>query len=251
MPTLEFALESATGQRADNQDSVLQFESPFGSVFLLADGMGGYQGGAVASAIATSKCQEVMQGLPPSSAADAALAEAINSANRAIFEVSNNGDKSLRRMGSTIVALLVSETEDGLLAIGAHVGDSRLYFVRDGRLFRLTEDHTMIQQLIKNSTLTEEQARDHPQANVLTRALGHKEDLQPEMTAWMLLKSGDTFLLCSDGLSGYVSDEAIRETLTHREASATLARLLLDLAFLSGSDDNVSVLVVRVVPWFD
>jgi protein phosphatase len=251
MATLEFALESATGQRADNQDNVLQFESPFGSVFVLADGMGGHQGGATASALATSKCEEAMHSLPQSTAPDAALVEAIQAANRAIFEQSTNGDKTLRHMGSTIVVLLVSETADGLLAIGAHVGDSRLYFVRGERLFRLTEDHTMIQQLIKNSTLTEKQAQDHPQAGVLTRALGHKAEIQVDLTSWMLLKPGDTFLLCSDGLSGYVDDSAILQILSQREASANLARALLDLAFASGSEDNVSVMVVRVVPWFD
>ena len=189
--------------------------------------------------------------LPDSTAPDVALKEAIQEANRAVFTESRHGDKSLRKMGSTIVALLVSETQDGLLAIGAHVGDSRLYFVRDDRLYRLTEDHTMIQQLIKNNTITEEQAEDHPQASVLTRALGHQEEIEVDLTSWMLLKPGDTFLLCSDGLSGYVDDETLRATLTQREASATLSRLLLDLAFSRGSDDNVSVMVARVVPWFD
>jgi serine/threonine protein phosphatase PrpC len=251
MATLEFALESAAGQRADNQDNVIQFESPFGSVFLVADGMGGYQGGALASKLVISKCEEVLMSLPDSTAPDVALKEAIQEANRAVFTESRHGDKSLRKMGSTIVALLVSETQDGLLAIGAHVGDSRLYFVRDDRLYRLTEDHTMIQQLIKNNTITEEQAEDHPQASVLTRALGHQEEIEVDLTSWMLLKPGDTFLLCSDGLSGYVDDETLRATLTQREASATLSRLLLDLAFSRGSDDNVSVMVARVVPWFD
>ncbi len=251
MATLEFALESAAGQRADNQDNVLQFESPFGSIFLLADGMGGYQGGAIASKLAISKCEEVLLSLPESTPADAALTEAIRAANHAVFTESRQGDKSLRRMGSTIVALLVSETQDGLLAIGAHVGDSRLYFVRDNRLYRLTEDHTMIQQLIKNNTITEAQAEDHPQASVLTRTLGHQEEIEVDLTSWMLLRPGDTFLLCSDGLSGYVDDETLRATLSQREASADISRTLLDLAFSRGSDDNVSVMVARVVPWFD
>ena len=251
MATLEFALESAAGQRADNQDNVLQFESPFGSVFIVADGMGGYQGGALASKLAISRCEEVLMSLPESTAPDTALTEAIRAANHVVFTESRHGDKSLRKMGSTIVALLISETEDGLLAIGAHVGDSRLYFVRDDRLYRLTEDHTMIQQLIKNNTITEEQAEDHPQASVLTRALGHQAEIEVDLTSWMLLRPGDTFLLCSDGLSGYVDDEAIRAILTQREASGTLSRVLLDLAFSCGSDDNVSVMVARVVPWFD
>jgi serine/threonine protein phosphatase PrpC len=249
--TLEFALESATGKRADNQDRVLQLESKFGSVFILADGMGGHEGGAVASSLATSKCKEAMRSLPESLAPDAALVTAIQEANRVIFDESRNGDKNLRRMGSTIVALLVSETPDGLLAIGAHVGDSRLYFAREDRIFRLTEDHTMVQELVKNSTLTEQQAQDHPQAGVLSRALGHSEAVDVDLTSWMLLQPGDTFLLCSDGLSGYVNDDVLREALQQRDASAMIARSLLDLAFREGSDDNVSVLVVRAVPWFD
>jgi protein phosphatase len=154
-------------------------------------------------------------------------------------------------MGSTIVALLVYQTPDGLLAIGAHVGDSRLYFAREDRIFRLTEDHTIVQQLLKNHTLTEKQALDHPQAGVLARALGQKETVDVDLTSWMLLRPGDTFLLCSDGLSGYLDDSEIRRILVQREASATIALTLLDLAFGEGSDDNVSALVVRVVPWFD
>ena len=249
--TLEFALESAAGKRPDNQDSLMQFESPFGSVFILADGMGGHQGGGVASRLATSRFEKVLRSLPESLPPDEALGQAIQAINRIIFEESRNGDKSLRRMGSTIVALLVSATPDGLLAIGAHVGDSRLYFARQGRIFRLTEDHTMVQQLLNNSTLTEEQAQDHPQAGMLTRALGHREAIDVDLTSWMLLKPGDTFLLCSDGLSGYVADNVIRDLLLQRAASGIIARLLLEAAFRAESDDNVSALVVRAVPWFD
>ncbi len=249
--TLEFALESTQGRRPDNQDNIYQFESAFGSVFLLADGMGGHQGGGVASKLATSNFAKALEMLPELSTPDSALAMAIQEVNRIIYEQSQNGDASLRRMGSTIVALLVSQTPDGLFAIGAHVGDSRLYFGREDKMFRLTKDHTMVEQLRANSTLTEEEAKHHPQAGVLTRALGQKEAVEVDITSWMLLKPGDIFLLCSDGLSSYVGDNEIRQIILQRDSCNAIALNLLDMAAAAGSDDNVSALVVRTVPWFD
>ncbi len=243
--TLDFASESVSGMRAENQDRVIQFESPFGAVFMLADGMGGHQGGAIASSIAISNSEEIMRSLPGSLAPDAALAQVIQTVNRRILEESRNGDKSLRRMGSTVVALLISETPDGWLAIGAHVGDSRLYFARGEKLFRLTEDHTVVQQLVSNNTLTQEQAQDHPNAGVLTRTLGHRESITVDLTPWMMLQPGDLFLLCSDGLSAYADDSAIHSAILRREKSAELAAKLVQLAYREGSQDNISVLVVQ------
>lgn len=243
--TLEFAIESVTGPRTENQDRANRFDSPFGSVFVVADGMGGYEGGALASSLVQSTVQDTLRRLPESESPKIALVEAIRAANRRVFEQSHNRDAALRHMGSTIVALLISETEDGLLAIGAHVGDSRLYFLREGRLFLLTQDHTVVQQLLNNQALTPAEAADHPQSNVLTRALGQKEDVLVDLTDWMLLRPGDTFLLCSDGLSGFANDQAIQEFLSDDDACTEIAARLVKLAYRSGSTDNVSVLIVR------
>jgi serine/threonine protein phosphatase PrpC len=149
-------------------------------------------------------------------------------------------------MGSTLVVVLVRETSDGALAIGAHVGDSRIYFLRGRQLFCLTKDHTIVERLVDSGALTPEQAVDHPQAGVLTRALGRAEKLAIDLTSWKLLKPGDTFLLCSDGLSAYAPEDLIRDTLLGDDAPDILARRLIDLALLNKSQDNVSVLIFRV-----
>lgn len=243
--TLEIGSESETGKRSENQDRLVHFESEFGSVFVLADGMGGYQGGAVASQLAISRCEEILRALPAELSAGEALGKMIQEVNRLIFEEGRE-QATKHGMGSTLVVLLVSQTDDGLLAIGAHVGDSRLYFLRHGKLFRLTEDHSLVQRLIKDGMLSETEALVHPHAGVLTRALGRQREIVVDLTSWMLLEPGDVLMLCSDGLSGYVEDEHIRWTLKQDGTSQQLARWIVELALERGSEDNVSALIVKV-----
>jgi serine/threonine protein phosphatase PrpC len=236
---------SAAGVRTENQDRVTHFDSPFGQVFILADGMGGYSGGATAAAIATSPLPEIMRSLPASMAPQDALVESIGLLNRVIHERARADGDGSKGMGSTLAVLLVRHTDDGSLAIGAHVGDSRIYFMRGGRLFCLTQDHTVVQRMVDDGVLTPQQAFDHPQAHVLTRALGHAAAVAVDLTSWTLLEPGDLFLLCSDGLSGYAADDDIRRTLAHEEPPEAVARRLLDLALREQSQDNISALVVR------
>ena len=242
---LDVGLESEIGKRPENQDRVVHFASDFGSVFVLADGMGGHLNGAVASQMAISACKDVFKeiaaDLPPAHA----LEKMIKGVNRLIFEQGREQAPG-RGMGSTLVALLISETVDGLLAIGAHVGDSRLYFLRQAKLFRLTEDHSLVHWLVRDGTLTESEAQVHPQAGVLTRALGREPEIAVDLTSWMLLQPGDILLLCSYGLSGYVQDEHISRELQQEKTSQQLARRLVELALEEGSEDNISALVVKV-----
>jgi PPM family protein phosphatase len=151
----------------------------------------------------------------------------------------------------TVAALLVRDTPDGLLAIGAHVGDSRIYFLRGQQLFPLTQDHTVVQQLVESGVLTPEQAADHPGSGVLTRVLGRAGTLSVDLTSWILLQPGDAFLLCSDGLSGYASEAAIREVLLKEDPPEVITDQLIDLALREQSRDNISVIVLHVVavPW--
>lgn len=241
--------ESVAGVRKDNQDRLGHFESPFGHVFVLADGMGGYQGGAIASSLVTTQLPHLLAAVPSETPPEAALVQAIQELNQAIVEKGRISSVSERAMGSTLVTLLVRDTIDGPLAIGAHVGDSRLYFLRGGRLFCLTRDHTVVQQLLGMGSLTPSQAEDHPQASVLTRALGRGDaTLTVDLTQWLLLRPGDTFLLCSDGLSGYADDAGIGGILSRSDAPEEIARQLVELALRERSTDNVSVLVIRVSP---
>jgi PPM family protein phosphatase len=243
---LDIGSASTAGIRPDNQDRLAHFESPFGHVFVLADGMGGYRGGAVASSIATSQLSAVLSSLPPSLAPQIALVESIQSVNRVILDQAQNGAEDVEGMGSTLVVMLVRDTPEGPLAIGAHVGDSRIYSLRGQHLFCLTKDHTIVERLVDSGALTPSQALDHPQAGVLTRALGRTETLPVDLTSWRLLKPGDTVLLCSDGLSAYASDDLIRDTLLDDEAPDIIARRLVDLALREHSRDNISVLIFRV-----
>src|SRR5450432_3701161 len=128
---LRIGWKSVAGSRPDNQDRVTHFDSPFGHVFLLEDGMGGYRGGSIASSLAISKLPEFLNALPSSSPPQSALVSAIEDVNRSILEESRAGGEAFEGMGSTLAALLVRDTPDGSLAIGAHVGDSRIYFLRE------------------------------------------------------------------------------------------------------------------------
>jgi serine/threonine protein phosphatase PrpC len=250
---LEIGSESIAGVRPDNQDRVAHFDSPFGHVFLIADGMGGYGGGGIASGLAISHLPEILWSVPTPATPQAALTSAIQDLNRIILDEGTAGGEAVEGMGTTLAIVLVRDTPDGALAIGAHVGDSRIYFLRGTQLFCLTKDHTLIERLLESGALTPEQAADHPQAGVLTRAVGRERVLPVDLTGWRLLKPGDMFLLCSDGLSGYASEDAIRQTLLCGDAPNGIASRLVDLALDEGSQDNISVLVFRVAgpPPFD
>ncbi|MBV8905690.1 MAG: serine/threonine-protein phosphatase, partial [Acidobacteriia bacterium] len=172
---LEIGSESVAGVRPDNQDRIAHFDSPFGHVFLVADGMGGHLGGGIAASLAISRLPQILGAIPASETPQTALTAAIQDLNRVIVEEGRAG--GVEGMGTTVAAVLVRDTPDGALAIGAHVGDSRIYFFRDTRLFCLTRDHTIVERLVESGVLTPEQAFDHPQAGVLTRALGRVPSL--------------------------------------------------------------------------
>jgi PPM family protein phosphatase len=194
---LTLGSESIAGKRKENQDRVAHFESPFGHVFVLADGMGGYEGGSIASSIAATQLPLLLKMIPVEVGPGEALVQAIRELNLLILEKARESGAVERGMGSTVAALLVCSTPEGLLAVGAHVGDSRIYFFRAGKTFCLTRDHTVVQQLIDMGSLTPVQAENHPQASVLTRALGRGDtELAVDLTQWLLLRPNDKLLLC-------------------------------------------------------
>lgn len=246
---LDIGTFSTAGRREENQDNYGRFEAPFGYVVVVADGMGGHRGGRLASHLAVSRLPELLAGQPDELELEPqrALAGAIGTVNMEIHEQGRLGsnDES-RAMGTTLALLALQSSDAGTLAMAANVGDSRVYFFRNGGLFLLTRDHTAAQDLFRSGAISAEQAAVHPRAHVLTRALGHSMPLKIDFSPWIQPRPGDMFLLCSDGLSGYVPDAMIGEVLRADGASPSeLAERLGQLALQSDSTDNVTVAVVR------
>jgi protein phosphatase len=228
-------------QRQENQDQVSRFSSPHGEVFLLADGMGGHENGGVAANMAITGFERHFLSLAGQMPLNAALAEAASLINADIHARGHAGSATTATMGSTL-ALLVVQKEH---FVTAHIGDSRVYLFRDGRLKQLTRDHTAMQKMLDAGLMTPEETRTHPDASVLTRALGQGETMELEISEPYPLLDGDVLMLCSDGLSGYVEDGPIEDRLRRYEEPQRAADALAELALEAGGFDNISVWVVR------
>jgi protein phosphatase len=220
-------------QRRDNEDSAFA-RAP---VFVVADGMGGAQAGEVASRLAIEAFEH---GLPDDGSPEERLAARVREANRQIYDRSR-ADRGRAGMGTTLTAAYV---DDAHVAI-AHVGDSRAYLFRDGTLQRLTQDHSLVDELVRRGKLTEEQAAEHPQRSIITRALGPEPDV--EVDTWTYpARSGDVVLLCSDGLTSMISEIAVREVLSAHEDLDAAADALIHEANEAGGRDNITVVLFRL-----
>ena len=220
-------------QRRDNEDNAFA-RAP---VFVVADGMGGAQAGEVASRIAVEAFE---QGLPDDGSPEERLATRVREANNQIYERSR-ADRGRAGMGTTLTAAYV---DDAHVAI-AHVGDSRAYLFRDGTLQRLTQDHSLVDELVRRGKLTEEQAAEHPQRSIITRALGPEPDV--EVDTWTYpARPGDVVLLCSDGLTSMISEERVRETLAANDNLDAAADALINEANEAGGRDNITVVLFRL-----
>jgi protein phosphatase len=230
----ETALRTDTGrQRRDNEDNAFA-RAP---VFVVADGMGGAQAGEVASKIATETFEK---GLPDSGSPEERLAERVREANHQIHELSR-ADRERAGMGTTLTAAYV---DDASVAI-AHVGDSRAYLFRDGTLERLTQDHSLVEELVRQGKLTPEQAAGHPQRSIITRALGPEANV--EVDTWTYpVRAGDILLLCSDGLTTMISEERVAEILGEPRPLDGTADALIDAANEAGGRDNITVVLFRL-----
>jgi serine/threonine protein phosphatase PrpC len=230
----EFTLKTDTGrQRRDNEDSAYA-RAP---LFVVADGMGGAQAGEVASHIAVEVFE---QGLPDGVNPEERLAQRVREANRKIHEHSL-AEHGREGMGTTITAVWL---EDSQVSI-AHVGDSRAYLFRDGELRRLTQDHTLVDELVRRGKLTEEQAAEHPQRSIITRALGPEPDVDVDTLTYQV-RAGDVLLLCSDGLTAMVAEERIGEILASAPTLEQAANQLIDEANAAGGRDNITVVLFRL-----
>ena len=207
-------------------------------LFAVADGMGGAQAGEVASRLAAAALEDVdSRGLSGRERVTSLIAEA----NRRVYERSST-DPAASGMGTTMTVALV---EGGVVTIG-HVGDSRAYLVRDGRMEQLTEDHSLVNELMKSGKLSQEEAETHPQRSVITRALGTDPDVDVDAFA-IDAQAGDVFLLCSDGLTTMVGDEDILELLErHHDDLDRAAKSLVSAANRGGGEDNITVVAFTI-----
>lgn len=238
---IQFAEATHTGLvRSENQDRSVAFAAPIGHAYAVADGMGGRRGGAFAAQMAIQLLQGCLAQADALSPPEAALRAAIQTVNQKLHVWSQAGDPATAGMGCTLVCALVK----GAVAHIVHVGDSRAYLWTGGVLKRLTRDHTVVEALVEGGILTEAQARDHHQAGILTRALGPQPVLEPVVGDPLTLQSGDILLLGSDGLSGYVPDEAIAAVLAANPDPKDAAPTLIGLALDAGGHDNVTVQVI-------
>jgi serine/threonine protein phosphatase PrpC len=232
-----FGVTHAGKVRQNNEDALLVGEGQDETLFVIADGIGGFEAGEVASSLAV----DVLKDLQP----DEPFKAAIGEANRRIV-AAGRGDEKLSGMGTTVVAIRFGGTQREPVAEVAHVGDSRAYLMRGGDMNPITEDHSLVAELVRSGDLTRDQAAEHPQKNLITRALGADEEVDVD-TAILPIEAGDRILLCSDGLSDMVSEAGISEILAEfPDDPERAARGLLSAALDAGGNDNITVVVVDV-----
>lgn len=219
--------------RLNNEDALIVIEP---DTFVVADGMGGASAGEVASQMLTDTVKNFLAN-NPKPWDEKILAQSIYSANTKILNAARQNE-NYRGMGTTATILSL----DGYHAYFAHVGDSRLYLLRNGNFRQMTEDHSYVETLVRRGELTEEEARVHPMKNVLTQAVGAIDTLHINMSNFPV-QSGDIFLLCTDGLTNMVEDATIAEIL---QTTTNPADELVAAALSAGGKDNISVIVAGV-----
>lgn len=241
---LAVSARTDTGRlRKGNEDNLFVDANEYRGLFIVADGMGGHAAGEVASQMAVDLIASELRDLNDLSELEAGprVAETLRLANRQVFqrtmrEVEKTG------MGSTASALLLSDTR---YLIG-HVGDSRVYLVRDGQMQQLTRDHSLVQEQVDAGIITAEQARHHPQSNVITCCIGMSSEIEPDIIKGET-HVGDVFLLASDGLTGMVEDRRLQQLLQSRATPERIVNAMIADANNNGGIDNITAIVVKVI----
>jgi protein phosphatase len=240
-----------TGRRRDHNEDALLVDSGLG-LFVVADGMGGHAGGGTASSLAVETIRAHVRaarqadpaafeepGGPGEGRLPGVLREAVEAACRSIYRAAQE-DPSLAGMGTTVTAALFA----GRSAFLAHVGDSRFYVARRGKIFQVSEDHSLVNEQFKAGAITAEEARSSRFRNIITRSVGFEEDVLVDVME-VEVEPGDVAVLCCDGLSNLVGEGEIMDVAT-REPLGSAPEKLVDLANERGGDDNITVIVVRV-----
>jgi PPM family protein phosphatase len=244
---LEVAERTDPGRDPDkqvNEDSAAHRATKLGHLLVVCDGMGGHALGQEASRLAVATIMQSVETAAPGMTPGTALAHAIGEAGRRVYQMGGAGPQA-GRPGSTCVALLV---HGGAVEV-AHVGDSRAYFVRNGHIWPLTKDHSVVQQLLDQGAITPEQAVLHPEGNKITRALGMKPDTEVELRDPPLLQAvGDIFVLATDGLCDLVRTDEIGSAVMLAPSLDVACQNLVAMANARGGHDNITVLMARVLP---
>lgn len=229
--------------RAGNEDNFCAETNDVRGLFVVADGMGGHAAGEVASEMAVQILRRELLHRPDFDPAEAAkrMAEALRHANRAIYD-RTTAEVDKQGMGTTASVLLLF---DARYLIG-QVGDSRIYLLRDGALRQLTKDHSYVQEQVDAGFLTAEQARYHPYSNVITRCVGASEAVEPDIYDGDV-RTGDLFLIASDGLTGMVDDRRLQQLLVSRASPARMVDALIAEANGRGGLDNITAVIVQVL----
>ena len=238
-------IQSNIGGRTENQDFYGSAQTKFGELRFVCDGMGGHNGGRYAAERAVRIIIEEVTKSNDTNAAEA-LQEAVLKANEAIWQESNT-NANLKGMGSTVVALLITLEK----AICCHVGDSRIYQLRKGKILHRTSDHSHVFDLVRQGKMTEEQARLSNKSNVITRSLGTKLALNVEMTVNLSYKTGDRFLLCTDGIWSMIPENKLIELISEEgDVESVVANLVKKINTIGiengGNHDNLTAALLEM-----
>ncbi len=229
-------------KRTANEDYFGRYSGIYGDLIIVCDGMGGNKGGFRASRLAVEVIKEEFEKIrgenyDPKTVLREALAQADKKMKKESAE-----NPELKEMGSTAVILLIKGNE----AYTAHIGDSRIYMIRDGNIHQLTKDHSLVQQMVDGGIISAEKAKDHPNKNVIVRSLGADGSSEPEIAEPFSVFKGDYFILCTDGLTAYLDEYEIKEVVTTNNLQ-NACKILVDTANERGGKDNITVQIVNVV----
>ena len=237
-----FGITDVGKKRSMNQDSIFYTDKPVGPIqnlYIVADGMGGHKAGDVASRTAIEAATEYVRESEINNPVSL-LKRAIIYANDKVYKLSLSNPDDYAGMGTTFVAAVI---DDGIMYV-ANIGDSRLYIVNNG-IRQITMDHSLVEELIRNGQLDRNKGRNHPEKNIITRALGIGDGVVPDFFE-VELASDDKVLLCSDGLSNMIEDDEIREIISEADDVADAGKKLVERANYYGGKDNISAVVVAI-----
>lgn len=239
---LKVGASTETGYvRKENQDRMSWIQLPGGQLYIIADGMGGHAGGAKAAELTIQKLEKYLSEAAMDLPIEEIIQNAFEKTNLEIYDQAHAGDPATEGMGSTVAILIIRDH----IAKIAHVGDSRVYLYRKGKLQQLTKDHTQVQRMVDAKMLTPEQARNHPSAHILDHAIGNRPTISVDISPDLILENGDGFLLCTDGLSGYVDDHEIEASLDNSLTPQENVDRLISIALQKGGEDNVTIQFVQ------